>query len=233
MNTISVIDDLTDQVALVSGASRGIGAEIARQLTDLGATVYAGARDVNDIMPALGTPVTLDVSDVTEMKAAIAQITESAGRLDILVNNAGVGGPREPLEEVSVIDLDATLAVNLRGPIVLTSLALPMLLSRPGGRIVNVSSGMGALGEGMQGSYPPYRISKAGLNALTVYLDGEYGDRGLIANAACPGWVRTDLGSPDAPKSAEEGADTPVWLARFSSDGPGGTFWRDRQQIAW
>lgn len=98
---------------------------------------------------------------------------------------------------------------------------------------MNVSSGMGALGEGMSGTYPSYRVSKAGLNGLTAYLHGEYGADDLLANAACPGWVRTDLGSPDAPKSPAEGADTPAWLATFRPGSTGGRFWRNREPIAW
>ena len=108
-----------------------------------------------------------------------------------------------------------------------------VMLERSGGRVVNVSSGMGALGEGMSGTYPPYRISKAGLNGLTVYLHGEYAEDGLIANAACPGWVWTDLGSSEAPKSPAEGADTPVWLATFRPGSTSGRFWRNRELIDW
>jgi NAD(P)-dependent dehydrogenase (short-subunit alcohol dehydrogenase family) len=92
---------------------------------------------------------------------------------------------------------------------------------------------MGALTEGMSGGSPAYRISKAGLNGLTVYLHGEYGDRGLIANAASPGWVSTDMGGAEAPRSPAEGADTPIWLVRFAPGGPGGRFWRDRAVIDW
>jgi NAD(P)-dependent dehydrogenase (short-subunit alcohol dehydrogenase family) len=149
------------------------------------------------------------------------------------MNNAGIAGPEEPLHEVEVAGIDDTLAVNLRGPVVLANHALPLLLDRPGGRVVDVSSGMGALGEGTSGSYGLYRISKAGIDALSVYLHGEYGDRGLIANSACPGWVRTDLGSPDAPNSPAEGADTPAWLATFRPGAPSGRFRRDREPIAW
>lgn len=167
------------------------------------------------------------------MNQAIDQIATEAGRLDVLVNNAGVAGPRAPLHENETADIDTTLDVNLRGPAVLTKFALPLLLERSGGRVVNVSSGMGALGEGMSGTYPPYRISKAGLNGLTVYLHGEYAEDGLIANAACPGWVRTDLGSSEAPKSPAEGADTPVWLATFRPGSTAGRFWRNRELIDW
>jgi len=232
MNT-ETYESLEGQVVLVTGANRGIGAEIARGLAALDATVYAGARDSEDITDDGLQPVELDVTDDQVMNAAISHIEGAEGRLDALVNNAGVGGPSAPLHDDSVADIDATFDVNLRGPVVLTKLALPLLLDRPGGRVVNVSSGMGALGEGMSGGYPPYRLSKAGLNGLTVYLHGEYADDGLVANSACPGWVRTDLGSPDAPKSPTEGAETPVWLATFRPGSQGGRFWRDKTVIEW
>jgi NAD(P)-dependent dehydrogenase (short-subunit alcohol dehydrogenase family) len=99
--------------------------------------------------------------------------------------------------------------------------------------VVNVSSGMGALGQGMSGGSPGYRVSKTGLNGLTAYLHGEYGDEGLLANVACPGWVETDMGGPNAPKSPVEGADTPLWLATFRPGSPAGLFWRDRAVIDW
>jgi len=229
----AVYDSLEGQTALVTGANRGIGAEIAAELADRGATVYAGARDPSDVDDSTLRIVRLDVTDDADIDTAIDRIEKEAGRLDILVNNAGVGGPRAPLAENEPHEIDATIGVNLRGPIMLTRRALSLLLERAGGRVVNVSSGMGALGEGMSGRYPAYRISKAGLNALTVYLHGEYSDAGLLANSACPGWVRTELGSPEAPKSPAEGADTPLWLARFRPESPGGLFWRDRSQIAW
>ncbi|WP_122089532.1 SDR family NAD(P)-dependent oxidoreductase [Halalkalicoccus subterraneus] len=224
---------LDGQVALVTGATRGIGRSIAIGLGSLGATVYAGARNIDDVDAEGQRAIELDVTDDGTMRAAIDRIDEEASRLDVLVNNAGVAGSEAPLHEAEVEGIDATFGVNLRGPVVLTRFALPHLLKRPGGRVVNVSSGMGALGEGMSGGHPPYRVSKAGLNGLTVYLHGEYGDEGLLANAACPGWIRTDLGSAAAPRSPEEGADTPVWLATFESGSPAGRFWRDRERIDW
>jgi hypothetical protein len=233
MTTIDRYDSLDGQTVLVTGATRGIGEQIAAQLAELGATVYAGARDTAAISADDQRPVELDVTDDETMRAAVDRIEAEAGRLDVLVNNAGIAGPREPLAENAIEDVDTTLAVNLRGPVVLTKLALPLLLEREGGRVVNVSSGMGALGEGMSGTYGPYRVTKAGLNGLTAYLHGEYGAEGLIANSACPGWVRTDLGSPEAPKSPAEGADTPVWLATFEPGSPAGQFWRDRETIAF
>ncbi len=233
MVTVKRHQSLDDQVALVTGATRGIGEQISNQLVELGATVYAGAREQADITAKEQRPIGLDVTVEETLARAIERIKAETGRLDILVNNAGIAGPRSPLHETETRSIDETFGVNLRGPVVLTKLALPLLLERQGGRIVNVSSGMGALGEGMSGGYPAYRISKAGLNGLTTYLHGEYHDAGLLSNAACPGWVRTDLGSPEAPKSPEEGAETPVWLATFRPKSASGRFWRDRDVIAW
>ena len=233
-------DSLDGQVALVTGANRGIGAAVAARLADLGATVYAGARDTADVTGEGWRAVRLDVTEGAEIEAAVERIDSETGRLDILVNNAGVAPPNVPLHESSIGDVDRTLAVNLRGPILLTGRALPLLLEGPGGRVVNVSSGDGAFEDVQEGysgvggrGYPAYRISKTGLNGLTAYLDGEYADDGLVANAVCPGSVRTDMGSDDAPRSPAEGAETPVWLSRFGPGAPGGRFWRDRAPIPW
>jgi len=229
---VDLYDSLDGQVALVTGANRGIGAAIAAGLADHGATVYAGVRDPESFDPPEGQRVVeLDVTDPGAAERAIDRIRDERGRLDALVNNAGVMDGREPLDETSIDDVERTLATNLRGPTVLTKVALPLLLEGERPRVVNLSSGMGAL-SGMDGGSPAYRVSKTGINGLTAYLHAEYGARGLLANAVCPGWVRTDMGGPSASRSVERGAETPVWLARFR-DGPGGRFWRDREQIDW
>ncbi len=131
-------------------------------------------------------------------------------------------------------DLDWTLDVNLRGAILVTKHMLPLLLDREAGRVINLSSGLGRFTDGeMGGDYPPYRISKVGLGGLTAYLDGEYAAAGLIANAASPGWVRTDMGGPSATRSPEKGAETPVWLAQFKPGSPSGRLWKDKQALTW
>ena len=231
---VELKDDLTDDVALVTGATRGIGAEIAAELADLGATVYAGARDPDDVTAPGQHAVRLDVTDDEEVRAAVDRIERERGSLDVLVNNAGVFPRTGPLHEMDAADFDDTLAVNLRGPVVLTKLALPLLLAGTGGRVVNLSSGLGQFTEGqMGGGYPAYRLSKVGLGGLTAYLDGEYGERGLIANAVSPGWVRTDMGGDEAPRPPSKGAETPVWLARFAPGSPAGHLWKDRERIPW
>jgi NAD(P)-dependent dehydrogenase (short-subunit alcohol dehydrogenase family) len=230
---IELYDSLDGQVALVTGANRGIGAEVTRRLVDLGATVYAGSRSRENETPEGSERVLLDVTQEGDVEAVVDGVYEEAGRLDVLVNNAGVGEFGDDIVAEPTRRIDRTLAVNLRGPMVLCKHAVPLLLQGDGGRVVNVSSGMGALGEGMSGGSPSYRVSKTGLNGLTAYLHGEYGDRGLIANSVCPGWVRTDMGGEEANRGVEEGAETPVWLSRFAPGSPGGLFWRKKERIDW
>ena len=231
---VELKSDLTDDVALVTGATRGIGAEIAAGLADLDATVYAGARDPADVTAADQRAVELDVTDDGEIRAAVDRIERERGSLDILVNNAGVFPRSGPLHEMDDAEFDRTMAVNLRGPVLLTRAALPLLVDEPGGRVVSMSSGLGQFTEGqMDGEYPAYRLSKVGLGGLTAYLDGEYGERGLVANAVSPGWVQTDMGGKRAPRSPSKGAETPVWLARFAPGSPSGRLWKDREPIPW
>jgi hypothetical protein len=230
---VDLYDGLDGQVALVTGATRGIGERVAAELADRGATVYAGARDPADVDADDRRAVELDVTEDDEAAAALDRVRDEAGRLDVLVNNAGVFPESGPLHETPLDDLDRTLDVNLRGPTVVTRAALPLLLDAPAPRVVTLSSGLGQFTAGqMRGGYPPYRLSKVGVGGLTAYLDAEYADRGLFAAAAIPGWVRTDMGGPSAPRSVAEGADTPVWLSRVR-DGPGGRLWKDRAVVDW
>jgi hypothetical protein len=232
--TVEIKSDLTDDVALVTGATRGIGAEIAAALTELGATVYAGARTRGDVTAPDQQPLTLDVTDDAAIESAIDTIRREQGRLTILVNNAGIFPETGPLHELDLDAFDDTLDVNLRGPVSVTKHALPLLLEEPGSRVVTLSSGLGQFTGGqMGGQYPAYRISKVGAGGLTAYLDAEYGDEGLVANAVSPGWVRTDMGGEDAPRTPAEGAETPVWLARFRPSSPAGHLWKDNEIVPW
>jgi NAD(P)-dependent dehydrogenase (short-subunit alcohol dehydrogenase family) len=219
-------------VALVSGANRGIGAEIARQLAaDHGFVVFAGARDPDDVEEADGiVPIELDVTDQDTVEAAQEQIGSDPGHLDALVNNAGVYG-----DPIGVLDYDLdrahdVLEVNTFGPWRLCQAFVPLLRRSSQPRIVNVSSGAGQLSD-MNGGRAAYRVSKAALNALTRTLASE--ERGIKVNTMCPGWVRTDMGGSAATRSVEEGADTAVWLATLPDGGPTGGFFRDRKPIPW
>jgi NAD(P)-dependent dehydrogenase (short-subunit alcohol dehydrogenase family) len=221
-------------VALVSGASRGIGREIARQLAaDHGYAVLAGARDPQGAGPPDHEAiewVQLDVADRASVDRLGEQIASDPGRLDVLVNNAGVYGSPLGAADYDLEEAHEVLEVNLFGAWRLTQVALPLLRRSARGRIVNVSSGAGQFDNQFSGR-AAYRLSKAALNALTLNLSLD--ESGLLVNAMCPGWVRTDMGGTAAPRSVEQGADTAVWLATLSGDGPTGGFFRDRKPIPW
>jgi len=219
-------------VALVSGASRGIGAEIARELAeDHGFRVFAGARNPDAVDPGDGIePIRLDVTDEDAIFAARERIEGDAGRLDALVNNAGVYGDPVGVAGYELAGAHEVLEVNTFGPWRLIQAFLPLLRESDAPRIVNVSSGAGQLSD-MNGGRAAYRVSKAALNALTRTLASD--ERWVKANTMCPGWVRTDMGGAAAPRSVEQGADTAVWLATLPDDGPTGGFFRDRKPIPW
>ena len=222
---------LNPPTALVTGANRGIGAEIARQLAaDHGFVVFAGARDPDDVDEVERIiPIELDVTDQDEVYAALETIGSDPGHLDALVNNAGVYGDPVGAAEYDLDRAHEVLEVNTFGPWRLIQAFLPLLRRSSQPRIVNVSSGAGQLSD-MNGGRGAYRVSKAALNALTRTLAWDEED--VKVNAMCPGWVRTDMGGSSAPKSVEEGADTAVWLATDPDVGSGG-FYRNREPIPW
>jgi NAD(P)-dependent dehydrogenase (short-subunit alcohol dehydrogenase family) len=237
--SIPILESLSGQVALVTGANRGIGAQVALDLSNLGATVYAGCRDPSTLDGIQSEsdgriiPIKLDVTNEDKITVAVAQIIADVGRLDLLVNNAGIGdGHGSVLHKLDTDILDGVMATNLRGPMLMAKHAVPHLVERRGGRIVTVSSGMGGL-EGMGGGNPAYRISKTAVNGLTAYLNGEYGPRGLISAAVCPGWVRTDMGGENASRSVEVGAASVVHACTLAEGAPSGKFWRDGSIIDW
>jgi NAD(P)-dependent dehydrogenase (short-subunit alcohol dehydrogenase family) len=232
----------TPRTAIVTGANRGIGLEIARQLVQEGVRVVMGCRD-----PVLGSRAcaslkagdlavshALDVNDTKNVRRFVAFVERSFGAPAILVNNAGVYP--EP-SEARVVDTRTalwreTFETNLFGAVRLCREVVPLMQRLAYGRIVNVSSGLGQVAKMGAGS-PAYRVSKAALNALTATLAAEVKGSGILVNSMSPGWVRTDMGGPDAPRSVEEGAETAVWLALLPSSGPTGQFFRDRKPIPW
>jgi NAD(P)-dependent dehydrogenase (short-subunit alcohol dehydrogenase family) len=245
------------RVAIVTGANRGIGQEIAFQLDRRGLRVIATSREAHDGF------ATLDVTRADQIEA-LAALAFSVGGVDVLVNNAGAS-----LDGFDADVARRTLDINFFGAMRVTDAILPAM--RSGGRIVMVSSGMGALSHvrgvvraqledasltrsslvalmqsfvsdvssGVHGrnGWPSnaYSVSKVAMNALVRVLSRELADdpRRIVVNAACPGWVRTRMGGRAAPRSIEEGARTPVWLALLPEGGPTGRFFRDERAIPW
>jgi NAD(P)-dependent dehydrogenase (short-subunit alcohol dehydrogenase family) len=234
----------TTGVALVTGANRGIGREVSRQLAQRGYEVLLSARDAEaattaaeEIARATGAtvrPLTLDVADPESIERAAEQVSRDAGRLDVLVNNAGIGsdfGVSGTAPDFEAIE--AALRTNFYGPYRLTIGLLGLLRQSASPRVVNVSSGMGGVAE-MGGWSPGYRVSKAALNAMTRILSTELAGEGFLVNSACPGFVATDMGGPmGATKTVEDGAAGVVWLATLPDDGPTGGFFRDGRPVAF
>lgn len=227
------------RVALVSGGNRGIGLEICRQLADGGLVVLLGSRDEEKGREAAGKLSgevhvrSLDVTDQRSVDDLVSSIRDEFGRLDVLVNNAGVANDRgQSGVEADLDRVRDALEANLLGAWRLTEAAIPLMREDGYGRIVNISSGLGALSD-MGGGSPAYRVSKAGLNALTRIFASELRGTGILVNSVCPGWVRTDMGTESASRTVEDGADTPVWAATLPNNGPTGGFFRDRRPIEW
>jgi len=232
------------RVAVVTGANRGIGLEIARQLAKLaGIHVVLTARDAAKGEAAAkklrGEKLdvesrALDVNSEESVRAFADWLSATHGRCDILVNNAGImADPRgSRVLDSKPTTWRATLDTNLLGPLLMIQALVPLMKRNGYGRIVNVSSGQGQLTDMGVGT-PAYRVSKTALNALTRTTAAELKGSGILANAMCPGWVRTDMGGASAPRSVEQGADTALWLATLPDSGPSGGYFRDRKPIPW
>lgn len=225
--------------ALVTGANRGIGLEVARQLAAAGQRVILGVRSLADGKAAAATlaakggearVLRLDVADPASIAAALAELERDRIDVDVLVNNAGVYRDGDSFT-VPMAAVRESMEVHFFGPLALCRGLVPGMVRRGYGRVVNVSSGYGAFSDGLPGD-AAYSLSKAALNALTLKLARETsGD--VKINAGCPGWVRTRMGGRSAHHSVEEGADTIVWLATLPASGPSGGFFRHRKPIEW
>jgi NAD(P)-dependent dehydrogenase (short-subunit alcohol dehydrogenase family) len=227
------------RVALVSGANRGIGREIVRQLAEMGITTILGSRDEEKGRTAAegmnGNVVVkrLDVIDEDSVDRLASFVEDEFGRLDILVNNAGIANDSgQRGVDADLGSVREALEANVFGAWRLCKVFVPLMQRNGYGRIVNISSGMGALND-MGGGSPAYRVSKTALNALTRILASELRGSGILVNSVCPGWVRTDMGGSDASRSVKEGADTPIWAATLPNNGPTGGFFRDRRPVSW
>ena len=227
------------KIALVTGGNRGIGKEIARQLAAKGFRVLLTARD-----PKAGTKaassikgdvgfLALDAEDDGSITQAAEHFAKESDRLDVLINNAGIY-PDEGVDirTVSRELLAKTFQTNTFGAIRVIQAFLPFLSRADQARIINLSSGYGEL-DGLSSSVPSYCLSKLTLNGATIMFDEALRGRGIAVNSVCPGWVRTDMGGPNASLSVEEGADTTVWLASEAPHSLSGKFFRQRREISW
>jgi NAD(P)-dependent dehydrogenase (short-subunit alcohol dehydrogenase family) len=240
--TVIAMNGSSGKVALVTGANRGIGLEVARQLARLGFTVILGSRDeekgettsrplVKEGLKVIAAQ--LDVTNQGSIDALRLRIEEQFGRLDVLVNNAAI--LYDTWQRATDADLDvvrAALDTNTFGAWRMAQAFIPLLIKSKHGRIVNVSSEGGSLSV-MGGGTPAYSVSKAALNALTRMLAAELRSSRVLVNSVCPGWVATDMGGPSAPRSVEEGAAGIVWAAILPDDGSTGGFFRDGEPLEW
>lgn len=228
------------KIAIVTGANKGIGLEVVRQLTEKGFRVFLTARhrgrgqQAVDALKQKGMTVSfveLDAANLESIQRAAQEVAAQVDHLDVLVNNAAVlEGEHTSILEASFDLMQQTLLTNTIGPLLVAQAFHSLLMKSKGGRIINVSSSAGSLSE-MRTYAPAYSISKTALNAVTVQLAAQL--KNLAVNSVCPGWVRTDMGGSGAPLSLQQGADTIVWLATEAPKSLTGKFLRERKVIAW
>ena len=220
---------MDSKIALVTGSYRGLGLESVKQLAEHGYhSIITGRRSVLGLQAAenyrkKGLDVSyldMDVTSESSIANAASVIQDRFGKLDVLINNAGIHydqGNSSTSPDWKIVEEAYT--INFLGAWRVTVRLLPLLQKSKAGRIVNVSSGAGSLNDVTPGT-PAYSTSKASMNMLTIQLAYELKDSGIKVNAVCPGWVRTDMGGQQAPRSVEEGAKGIVWAATIAVDGP-------------
>jgi NAD(P)-dependent dehydrogenase (short-subunit alcohol dehydrogenase family) len=228
-------------VAVVTGANRGIGREVARRLAGAGYSVVLGARDeargraaADELGGAANGVIAcaLDVADDASVRAAASRVEEELGRCDALVNNAAIDYDTDARATTADLDrVHRALETNLFGAWRTALAFLPLLRRSPHPRLVNVSSGSGSISE-MGAGTPAYSVSKAALNALTRILAAELRADRVLVNAVCPGWVATDMGGAGG-RPVADGAASVVWAVLLDDDGPTGGFFRDGRPVAW
>jgi len=234
------------RIALVTGANKGIGFEVVRDLARKGFHVFLGARDGKAGEAAVQklnkegekedygeiTFIEIDVSKPDSIRRAAEEFSRSTDRLDVLVNNAGIllDDDKDVLTTTPEI-FETTLRTNTLGPLLVSQAFVPFLKKSGAPRIVNVSSGGGQLTDGADGWAPAYCISKTALNGVTVQLAAALPK--FAINSVCPGWVRTDMGGANASRSVAEGASGIVWLAADAPQSETSKFWRDRKVLPW
>jgi NAD(P)-dependent dehydrogenase (short-subunit alcohol dehydrogenase family) len=237
---------MDQRIILITGANRGLGEAAARGLAAMGHVVLVGARDGAAAAAVAASivrdggdarPLTIDVADPGSVARAVESAGLVAGRLDSLINNAGVFlDPDRKPEAVTNEQLIQTLTINAAAPVALTNACLPLLRAAAAPRVVMVSSTLGSLGDASNGGGGrtglAYKMSKAALNMASIGLAKTLGPR-IKVNACCPGWCRTSMGGPGAPRSPGEGIRIILHLATLPEDGPTGGFYREDGPIPW
>ena len=229
------------KTALITGANKGIGLEIARQLGRQGFYIFLGSRNQTRGEQAWtqlqkagiqGKLLIMDVGDNASIQQAFQSTQKQVSSLDVLINNAGILLDQgENILSVSDSDFTQTLQVNAIGAFQIVRTFLPLLTR--GSRIIMVSSGAGIISGGVSSFAPVYAVSKTLMNTLTQHLARDLGDKGIAINAVSPGWVQTDMGGAGASRSVEKGAETPVWLATEAPIELTGKFFHDKKEIEW
>ncbi|MBD2164831.1 SDR family oxidoreductase [Calothrix membranacea FACHB-236] len=236
-----------NRLAVVTGGNRGLGLEVSRELAKQGYRVILTSRNEdkgnaaatklkNEGLEVIYHPLDITNDESTHKLAEF--INREFGKVDALVNNAGIyidseaSGNNLSILNTKIDTLQKTIETNVYGALRVTQALIPLMKKQNYGRIVNVSSGMGQLTH-MGGGSPAYRISKTALNAVTRIFASELQGTNILVNSVCPGWVKTDMGGANAPRTLEQGADTIVWLATLPDNSPTGEFFRDRQTIDW
>lgn len=243
MKPISNKNPSTGQkIALVTGGNRGIGYELCKQLAESGFHVLLAGRDAAKGREAAQSIVhsglavsfiEMDIDDPESIFAAAVFVREQYGRMDVLVNNAAIYlDEGERLSETELPVLEQTMRSNFLGAYYVIRAFLPLMQMQNYGRIVNVSSGYGKYSAMDSEGTGAYKLSKLALNGMTRLLAAEITGN-IKINAVCPGWVRTQMGGPSAPRSAEQAARSILWLTQLDPDGPSGCFFRDGKRIDW
>jgi NAD(P)-dependent dehydrogenase (short-subunit alcohol dehydrogenase family) len=227
------------KIALVTGANKGIGLEIVRQLAAKDVEVFLSARNAaagKKAVSAIDGQVQfleLDVSNDESIERAAREFGKVSQHLDVLINNAGIYPDAGfNILTISRKQLVETFQTNTFGVVKVTQAFLPYLKKASHARIINLSSGYGEIG-GLTANVPSYCLSKLALNGVTIMLHQALNSQGFSVNSMCPGWVRTDMGGPGASRSVEDGADTAVWLAIEAPASFSGTSFRDRRETTW
>lgn len=233
---------MAKRIIVITGANRGLGFATAQTLAEGGDFVILTARKKDALEKAVSQlkgqsleveGKEVDVANPEQVKELASWIDSQYGRLDILINNAGV--TLENDSGILTVDPEVvmqTYRINTMGPLHMAQALVPLLKKSERGRIVNLSSGMGALTD-MGSGWSGYRFSKTSLNVLTILLANELRQTNIKVNAVCPGWVRTDMGGPNATLSIEDGIQGILWATNLDDNGPTGGFFRHGKPIDW